>query len=121
MYHLRKILTEQQSGLLLMSKEQKQNPFSLIPYQVFLDDRISKTELRVLGAILSFGDGNTSQFYLSLEQISERCGLPHKKISRAITGLSSLGWIKKTGKGGNSSHCLYEFTLDTALYVIGFF
>ena len=75
--------------------------FSIMPIEAFLDDRLSKTDLRVLGAIISFAD-KKGVCWPRREQISERCGLPVQKISYATTRLIDFGWLKKEGNGGCS-------------------
>lgn len=69
--------------------------FSIMPIEVFADDRLSKTDIRVLGTILSFRNKNTNLCCPKRERISERCGLPITKISIAITHLVELGWLDK--------------------------
>lgn len=85
--------------------------FSIVPIEAFMDDRLSKTELRVLGAILSFRNKNTNLCWPSRKQIEDRCGLSSSKISTATTGLVNHGWLKKEGNGGRSRHCSYSLTV----------
>jgi hypothetical protein len=80
--------------------------FSIMPIEAFLDDRLSKTDLRVLGAIISFTD-KKGVCWPRREQISERCGLPVQKISYATTRLIDFGWLKKEGNGGCSRSANY--------------
>ena len=77
-----------------------------MPIEAFLDDRLSKTDLRVLGAIISFAD-KKGVCWPRREQISERCGLPVQKISYATTRLIDFGWLKKEGNGGCSRSANY--------------
>lgn len=67
--------------------------FSIMPVEVFADDRLSKTDFRVLGTILSFRNRNTSLCCPKREQISERCGLPLCKISASISRLIGFGYL----------------------------
>ena len=85
--------------------------FSIMPVEVFMDDRLSKTELRVLGAILSFRNKNTNLCWPKREQISERCGLSLPKISTATSGLVALGWLQKEGNGGRSKSASYKLNV----------
>ena len=85
------------------------NNFSFMPVEIFMDGRLSKTDLRVLGAILSWRDKNTNLCHPSREQISERCSLPICKISTSTTRLVELGWLEKSGNGGRSTRCIYKF------------
>jgi len=80
--------------------------FSIMPIEAFLDDRLSKTDLRVLGAIISFAD-KKGVCWPRREQISERCGLPVQKISYSTTRLIDFGWLKKEGNGGCSRSANY--------------
>jgi Helix-turn-helix domain len=80
--------------------------FSVMPIEAFLDDRLSKTDLRVLGAIISFAD-KKGVCWPRREQISERCGLPVQKISYSTTRLIDFGWLKKEGNGGCSRSANY--------------
>lgn len=82
--------------------------FSIMPIEAFLDDRLSKTDLRVLGAILSFADKKTGLCWPKREQLAERCGLSLPKISTATTSLVSLGWLEKEGDGGRSRSVHYK-------------
>lgn len=79
-----------------------------MPIEAFLDDRLSKTDLRVLGAILSFADKKTGLCWPKREQLAERCGLSLPKISTATTSLVSLGWLEKEGDGGRSRSVHYK-------------
>jgi hypothetical protein len=94
------------------------NIFAIMPIEAFMDDRLSKTELRVLGAIFSWRNKDTGLCWPTREQISKRCGLPLCKISTATTGLVNLGWLKKNGSGGRSMAASYQvivpdFTQET--------
>lgn len=82
--------------------------FSIVPIEVFIDERLTKTDLRVLGAILSFRNKDTNLCWPKREQIAERCGLPLCKISTATTHLVDLGWLEKSGDGGRSRSTKYK-------------
>lgn len=82
--------------------------FSVMPIESFLDDRLSKTDLRVLGAIVSFSDKNTGICWPKREQIATRCNLPLCKISTSTTHLVELGWLEKIGDGGRSRSVNYK-------------
>lgn len=73
-----------------------------------MDDRLSKTDLRVLGAIISFVDKSTGSCWPKREQIANRCGLSLPKISTSTTHLVTLGWLEKEGKGGCSRSVNYK-------------
>ena len=88
-----------------------------MPVEVFSDDRLSKTDIRVLGTILSFRDKQTNVCWPSRKQISERCGIPETKISVATKRLVDLGWLIKEGSGGRSMHCNYRLTVPDLVTV----
>lgn len=92
-----------------MAQQHSDCIFSIIPIEVFLDDRLTKTDLRVLGAMMSWCNKNTNMMWPKREQISARCGLSLSKISTATTHLVELGWLKKQGIGGCSRASQYEF------------
>ncbi|MGZ8173619.1 MULTISPECIES: helix-turn-helix domain-containing protein [Methylobacter] len=89
------------------------NVFSIVPVEVFMDDRLTKTDLRVLGAILSWRDKTTNLCWPKRELIATRCNLPLCKISTATTRLVSLGWLKKEGNGGRSRSAQYILLIPT--------
>ena len=90
-----------------------------MPVEIFMDDRLSKTDIRVLGAIMSWRNKDTNLCHPSREQISERCGLSASKISTATTHLSELGWLEKSGNGGRSMRCIYKFRVpDLSLLTV---
>lgn len=88
-------------------KPPSQHPFSIVPWQVAMDDRLTKRHLKVIIAILSFRSGSTAPLWATREQISERCGLPETRISAVTTELEELGWLKKHGAGRQAVR--YEF------------
>lgn len=83
------------------------DPFSIMPIQAFQDDRLTKTDLRVLGAILSWADKDRNA-HPTRDQIAARCNLPLCKISTSTTHLVELGWLKKNGTGGHSKASDYQ-------------
>ena len=87
------------------------NLFAIAPIEIALDDRLSKTQIRVLLAILSFRNKNTNLCWPSREQIQERCKLDINRISATTTSLVELGWLVKVGNGGRSMRCNYEITV----------
>ena len=87
-----------------------------MPVEAFMDDRLSKTDLRVLGAIISFTD-KKGMCWPRREQISERCGLNVQKISYSTTRLITFGWLKKEGNGGCSRSANY-YVLKPDLFIV---
>ena len=83
----------------------------MMPIEAFMDNRLTKTDLRVLGAILSWRDKKTNQCWPKRAQISDRCRLPLCKISTSTTRLVTLGWLKKEGDGGRCRSAKYELTI----------
>jgi len=78
-----------------------------MPIEAFMDDRLSKTDLRVLGAILSYAD-KSGVCWPKREQIADRCGLPLTRISTSSSNLVALGWLVKEGNGGCSRSSHYK-------------
>lgn len=89
--------------------------FSIMPVEAFMDDRLTKTDLRVLGAILSWRNKNTNLMWPKREKIAERCNLPLCKISTATTHLVALNWLEKEGDGGRSRSSQYKLTVPDIL------
>lgn len=87
------------------------NIFSVVPIEVIQDQRLTKNQLKVLIALLSYRGKNTNLVYPSREKLSERCGIRPTTISLITTELSELGWLKKTGKGGFSKATRYTLTV----------
>jgi hypothetical protein len=90
-------------------------PFAIVPIEAFYDRRLTLTQLRVLGALLSFRSRSTGLVFPGREAIAARTGLPLTKISTTTTQLVALGWLRKTGCGGRSSPCTYEITTPADL------
>ena len=87
------------------------SPFAIVPVEVFQDDRLTKIELRVLGAILTFRNRDTNLSRPTRAQIGERCGYEITTVSRATTGLVNKGWLEKVGKGGAGMATVYRLTV----------
>jgi len=82
--------------------------FSIVPIEVFTDDRLTKRQIKVLGALLSFRRKDTNTIWPTREKLSKRCGLPCTRISQITRELVDLGWLAKTGKGGFSKATRYQ-------------
>ena len=80
-----------------------------------MDSRLTLTQYRVLGALLSFRGRDTSVIWPSREALSARTGLAVAKISYATTALCRLGWLTKEGCGGRSRSCHYRITVPADL------
>jgi Helix-turn-helix domain len=90
-------------------------PFAIMPVEAFMDQRLTLTQYRVLGALLSFRGRDTGVVWPSREALSARTGLPVAKISYATTALCRLGWLTKEGCGGRSRSCHYRITVPAEL------
>lgn len=90
--------------------------FAIVPVEACQDPRLSKMQLRVLIALLSFRAKNTDTIWPKRQALSELCGYTERNISKTTSDLVKLGWLQKEGKGGYSNSCKYRVTvpeLDT--------
>jgi DNA-binding MarR family transcriptional regulator len=85
--------------------------FSIVPIEACADPRLTPTELRVLIALLSFRNKDTTLCNPKRESVAERTGLSENQVSKATTGLERHGWLKKDGKGGSGRSCHYVITV----------
>ena len=88
-----------------------QDIFSIVPLEVIQDPRLTKRQIKVLIALLSFRGKNTNTVWPSRKTLSERCNLPITRISETTTQLVDLGWLSKDGKGGFSKSTRYHITV----------
>jgi hypothetical protein len=93
------------------------SPYSIVPVEACMDSRLTKMQLRVLIALLSFRAKNTDTVWPKREQISNRCGYDKRVITRVTTQLVELGWLEKVGKGGFSKSCEYRITVPDLVTV----
>ena len=70
--------------------------FSPLPIEALADSRLSKTDLRVLGA-LHYRNGQLGCFP-SRADICEITRLHKSNVSRSITNLARHGWLQKNGR-----------------------
>lgn len=89
--------------------------FSIVPIEVALDDRLTKMQIRVLIALLSFRNRNTNTTWAKRETLATRCGYGINTISRVTTQLVELGWLTKVGQGGWSKASHYRVTVPVML------
>lgn len=87
------------------------NVFSIAPIEICLDDRLTKMQIKVLLALLSFRAKNTDVVWPKREALSQRCGYCPSVISRVTSQLVELGWLQKVGGGGYSKSCEYRITV----------
>jgi hypothetical protein len=94
-----------------MLPKKDKSPYAVMPVSVFCDERLSKTDLRVLGALMTFITPQKNYCWPKRSTIAQRCGgLPLSKISIATSRLVSFGWLIKEGSGGKSCSSRYTFT-----------
>lgn len=63
--------------------------------EIIQDSRLTLLQLKVLLALYSFRNKNTSLCFPSRESISKRTGIRVTRISTTTTQLEKLGWIRK--------------------------
>lgn len=64
--------------------------------QAFQDHRLGLIDLRVLGAVWSFGSNPGDAVWPSRDAIGLRCGYSASRISNAISRLVDFGWLERT-------------------------
>lgn len=86
--------------------------FVLLPQTVFLDRRLSLTDLRVLGALFSFRSSSTDwDVWPARATLGRRCNITSvSRISKTITRLQSFGWLTITYRRGSSVYHLNDGT-----------
>jgi len=94
-----------------------QDVFSIVPIEVIQDPRLTKRQIKVLIALLSFRGKNTNTVWPSREKLSDRCNLPVTRISQTTSELVDLGWLIKDGKGGFSKSTRYQITVPNLVTV----
>lgn len=93
--------------------------FAIVPVEACIDPRLTKMQLRMLIALLSFRNKNTDTIWPKRETLAKRCGYSINTVSKITGQLVDLGWLIKTGSGGRSSSSSYKVTvpdLDTVLH-----
>ncbi len=89
--------------------------FAQVPIQVIQDSRLTLEQLRVLIALLSFGNKDGGSVWPKRALIAERTGMHPANISAATSALVKLGWLEKVGKGGFSKSACYTLKLPTTV------
>ena len=87
--------------------------FAQVPIQAIQDSRLTLEQLRVLIALLSFGNKDGGSVWPKRALIAERTGMHPANISAATSALVKLGWLEKVGKGGFSKSACYTLKLTT--------
>lgn len=88
---------------------------AIVPAEVALDARLTKMQLRVLIALLTFRAKNTDTVWPKRETLAKRCGYHVNNISKVTKELVALGWLEKEGKGGYSKSTQYRITVPIQL------
>ena len=86
-----------------------------VPIEVLFDERLTKRQIKVLIALLSFKNQKTGKCQPKRRLLGERCGLDINRISTITGELVALGWLVKKGKGGFSKSTRYCITIPTTL------
>ena len=89
--------------------------FAQVPIQVIQDSRLTLEQLRVLIALLSFGNKNGGSVWPKRALIAERTGMHPANISAATSALVKLGWLEKVGKGGFSKSTRYTLKMPATV------
>lgn len=90
-------------------QDPRQEPFAILPWQVAADPRLTKSDLRVLIALLSYRSKDTSPLWATRKQIAAHCRLLENNVSRSTAHLEGLGWIRKHHRKRQPT--VYEFTV----------
>lgn len=94
-------------------------PFAWVPVEVARDSRLTKMQLRVLIALLSFQNKKTGAIFPKRETIAMQCGYSLPAISKTTTQLVELGWLSKVGDGGRGRPASYRVTMPDPKTVSG--
>ena len=79
---------------------------TVLPNEVWSDERLTLWQLKVLGALYSF-KGKGGVVWPKKVTLAERAGVPVQHISRLTKELAALGWITKEGGGGRGAATRY--------------
>ena len=92
------------------------NKIIVLPLEVIQDRRLTLIQLRVLCALYSFRDRDTNVAWPSRQTLAIRAGgYSTTVISRTTTQLVELGWLEKSGNGGNGRSCDYRVRVPELL------
>ena len=78
--------------------------------EVIQDGRLTLVQIKVLLALYSFRNKNTSLCFPSREAISKRTGIRVSRVSTTTTQLEELGWLKKFWDA-ETKHFSYRITV----------
>jgi hypothetical protein len=92
--------------------------FAYLPLQALTDHRLGLIDLRVLGAVYSFGSKPGDVVWPSRALIASRCGYCDAVVSRALSRLVKTGWIeRKQNRGPNHLTLLVPETVTYSVTV----
>lgn len=90
-----------------------QSTFAVIPICILKDDRLNRSHLRILIALLSL---NTEEVINPPRHtISELTGYSLNAVSRYTGELVKLGYLNKTGNGGRGISSGYELVYPESM------
>jgi hypothetical protein len=76
--------------------------FTQLPLQAITDHRLGLIDLRVLGAVYSFGSKPGDVVWPARSAIASRCGYCEAVVSKAISRLVKAGWLdRRQNRGPN--------------------
>lgn len=79
-----------------------------VPREVFLDDRLTRRDLRVLGILCTHADGRTGVCTRKQEAIGEEIGADRSGVNRSIAKLVSLGYVSTQQRAGMKRSLVYR-------------
>lgn len=92
--------------------------FTQLPLQALTDHRLGVIDLRVLGAVYSFGSKPGDVVWPSRSAIASRCGYCESVVSRALSRLVKFGWLdRKQNRGPNHITLLSPETVTDSVTV----
>lgn len=75
---------------------------SIMPCEIFSDNRLSFRELRVFGVLCGHADRRTKACFLKRGTIAKEARISETFVSVATKKLAEYGWIMRVGNGGRS-------------------
>ena len=87
--------------------------FTQLPLPALTDHRLGLIDLRVLGAVYSFGSKPGDEVWPSRASIGTRAGYNNTNISKAISRLVAFGWLARKQHRGPNTYVLTVPELET--------
>jgi hypothetical protein len=81
--------------------------YGLVPCQVYQDGRLSRSQLRLLLALLCHADAD-GRCQFRRAQLSRELGIPEAQVAATAQDLSQLGWLDRQDKGEHSKAWFYR-------------